>query len=182
MSTDLFLFYSKSKDTPAGDYVPGRLHQEYADEPYDYTDLNAISNWRHVLSNFYAFDFTIEVAPDTVLTFRSIEHGFQYFKIKLANPLRAFEFALESGTTLSKGSGADAQRARKMVVLSDPLLRVWDQEKDQKMEILAKCRYSQDPYSKRVLLLTRNAQLWHIVPRKAPVRFTHLERIRDELK
>jgi hypothetical protein len=177
MSTDLLLFYSKSKD-----YVPGRLHQEYVDNPDDYSELNTISNWRHVLSNFYAFDFTVEVAPDTVLTFRTIEHGFHYFKIHLANPLRAFEFALESGTSLSKGSGADAQRARKMVILSVPLLRIWDQQKERTMELLAKCRYSQDPHSKRVLLLTKRAQLWHIVPRKAPVRFTHLECIRDELK
>jgi len=178
---DILFFYSKSKHTPAGQIVPGRTNQEYTMDPTIYNELNSILNWRHVLSNFYAFDFTIEVSPDVILTFRTIEHGFHYFKIRLSSPIRAFEFALESGTALSKGTGADAKRARKLVVLNDTQIQQWNRMSWSVMEQLAKCRFSQDPYSKKILLLTQQAQLWHTVSRKAPVRFEHLERIRNEL-
>jgi len=180
--TDILLFYSKSKDLPAGTHVPGRLYQEHTDDPEHYLQLNAIPNWRRVLSNFHVFDFTIEVAPDTVLTFRTIEHGFHYFKIKIADPSRAFEFALESGSKLSKGDGLDARRARKIVVLSEQDLKTWEQQRDHVLEMLATCRYTQDPLSKQVLLATQDAQLWHIVSRSTPVRFEFLERLRDKLR
>ncbi len=182
MTSDKLLFYSKSKDLPAGAIVSGRVIQEDVHDPDDYTALNAIPHWRQVLSNFYTFDFVVEVSPDTVLTFRTIEHGFHYFKIKIANPERAFELALESGTQLSQGDGLDARRARKLVVLTPQQLQEWDRQRDTVLYLLSKCRYSQDSLSKRVLLATQDAQLWHIVSKSSPVRFSHLETIREELR
>ncbi len=182
LSPDILLFYSKSKDFPAGSYERGRKYQEQVKNSNYYIELNSIPDWRKILSNFYVFDFTIEVSPDTILTFRTIEHGFHYSKIRLADPHRAFDFALESGSKLSKGDGLDARRARKLVVLSLQQLQEWDAIKESVMYCLSKCRYSQDPLSKQVLLATRDAQLWHIVSRSAPVHFTHLERVREELK
>ena len=190
---DILLFYSKSKDLPAGSYERGnasqltkgqrgRKYQEQVTHPINYLELNAIPDWRKVLSNFYVFDFKAEVSPDTILTFRTIEHGFHYFKIKIADPSRAFDFSLESGSKLSKGEGLDARRARKLVVLTSQQLQEWDAIKDSVLYSLSKCRYSQDPLSKQVLLATRDAQLWHIVSRSAPVRFTHLEQVREELQ
>ena len=181
-SGDILFFYSKSKDLPAGSPCKGRLHQEYVSRPEDYSDLSSISNWRKILSNFYAFDFTIEVSPDLILTFRTIEHGFHYFKIRLADPDRAFDFALESGSDLSKGDGLAARRARKLVLLNPQQLQKWDSIKYSVLYFLSKCRYSQDLLSKQVLLATQNAQLWHIVSRSDPVRFDHLERVRQELR
>lgn len=171
----------------------GSLYKEYTSRPDDYSDLNTISDWRKILSHFYAFDFTIEVSPDLILTFRTIEHGFHYFKIRLADPTRAFEFALESGSDLSKGDGLTARRARKMVLLTPQQLQKWDAIKDSVLYFLSKCRYSQDTLSKKVLLATQNAQLWHIVSRsvhyphtrmakRIPVRFVHLERVRQEFR
>jgi hypothetical protein len=180
LSPDLLFFYSKSKDLPVGSHT--RKWQEYVTCPDDYLELNAIPDWRKVLSNFYMFDFKAEVAPDTILTFRTIEHGFHYFKIKIADPYRAFDFALESGSKLSKGDGIDARRARKLVVLNTQQLEEWDAIKEFVLYSLSKCRYSQDPLSKQVLLATRDAQLWHIASRSAPIRFTHLERVREELQ
>ena len=212
---DILLFYSKSKDLPAGSYERGNAsqltkgqrgigystedelqrerqglsidrrsarYQEQVTHPDNYLELNAIPDWRKVLSNFYVFDFKAEVAPDTILTFRTIEHGFHYFKIRLADPSRAFDFALESGSELSKGDGLDAQRARKLVVLNTQQLEEWDAIKESVLYSLSKCRFSQDPLSKQVLLATRDAQLWHIVPQRNPIRFTHLEQVREELK
>ena len=191
--TDILFFYSKSKDLPVGSQErgnasqltrgqKGRKYQENVTRHNDYIELNAIPDWRKILSNFYVFDFTIEVDPDTILIFRTIEHGFHYFKIRIANPEQAFEFALESGSKLSKGEGLDARRARKLVVLNTQQLQEWDSIKDSVLYSLSKCRYSQDPLSKQVLLATRDAQLWHIVSRSAPVHFTHLERVREELR
>ena len=191
LSPDLLFFYSKSKDLPAGSQT--RKWQEYVTYPEDYIELNSIPDWRKVLSNFYMFDFKAEVAPDLILTFRTIEHGFHYFKIKIADPSRAFDFALESGSKLSKGDGPDARRARKLVVLSPQQLQEWDSIKESVLYSLSKCRFSQDPLSKQVLLATRDAQLWHIVSRSAPnphtriaernpIRFTHLEQVREEFK
>ena len=174
--SERLLFYSKSKDLPAGS------HQEYTAQPDDYSDLNAISDWRKILSNFYVFDFVIEVSPDVILTFRTIEHGFHYFKIRLADPTRAFEFALESGSDLSKGDGLAARRARKLVLLNPQQLRKWVSIRDSVLYFLSKCRYSQDTLSKKVLLATQDAQLWHNMSRSSPVRFTHLERVREELR
>jgi hypothetical protein len=192
-SLDILLFYSRSKDIPAGSYErgvvsqstngqKGRKYQENVNNLNDYSELNAISDWRKILSNFYVFDFKTEVAPDFILTFRTIEHGFHYFKIRLADPSRAFDFALESGSKLSKGDGLDARRARKLVVLTSQQLQEWDAIKESVLYSLSKCRYSQDPLSKQVLLATREAQLWHIVSRSAPAHFTHLERVREEFK
>jgi hypothetical protein len=179
---DILLFYSKSKDLPAGSQDHTRKWQEYVTCPDDYLELNVIHDWRKVLSNFYVFDFKAEVAPDTILTFRTIEHGFHYFKIRIADPSRAFDFALESGSKLSKGYGLDARRARKLVVLNTPQLEEWDAMKESVLYSLSKCRFSQDPLSKQVLLATRDAQLWHIVSRRNPIRFTHLEQVREEFK
>jgi hypothetical protein len=180
--TDILLFHSKSKDLPIGFYKKGRKYQEQVNHSEEYQDLHTIPDWRKVLSNFYVFEFTIEVFPDTILTFRTIEHGFHYFKIRLADPYRAFEFSLESGSKLSKGDGLDARRARKIVVLTSQQLQEWEAMKDLVLYSLSKCRYSQDPLSKQVLLATRKAQLWHIVSQSTPVHFTHLERVREELQ
>ena len=198
---DILLFYSTSKELRR-DRRSAR-YQEHISHPKDYLELDSIPDWRKVLSNFYVFEFTIEVAPDTILTFRSIEHGFHYFKIRLADPSRAFDFSLESGSKLSKGEGLDARRARKLVVLTSQQLQEWDSIKDSVLYSLSKCRYSQDPLSKQVLLATRDAQLWHIASRSAPnphtriaessfaqlcqrqrnpIRFAHLERVREELQ
>ena len=179
--TDILFFYSKSKDLPAG-CQKGRKYQEQVKNSNDYIELNSIPDWRKVLSNFYVFEFKAEVAPDTILTFRSIEHGFHYFKIRITDPNRAFDFALESGSKLSKGDGQDARHARKLVVLNTQQLEEWDSIKESVLYSLSKCRYSQDTLSKQVLLATRDAQLWHIVSRSAPVHFAHLERVREELR
>lgn len=50
------------------------------------------------------------------------------------------------------------------------------------MAEIARAKYSQCADARRVLLATRNAQLWHIVPRSKPVRFHHLEAIRTSLR
>ena len=50
---------------------------------------------------------------------------------------------------------------------------------DQIMEQAAVEKYKSCPDAMKVLKLTGNAQLWHIVARKQPVRFKHLERIRN---
>ena len=47
-STDMFLFYSKSKDA-----IPGYGKNETVSDPTEYTDLSKMKNWRRTLSNMY---------------------------------------------------------------------------------------------------------------------------------
>lgn len=46
----------------------------------------------------------------------------------------------------------------------------------------AKKKYKACAEARAVLLGTNKAQLWHVVSRQKPVRFLHLEKIRDTIK
>jgi hypothetical protein len=48
------------------------------------------------------------------------------------------------------------------------------------MEEAARAKYMADPNARRILSLTEDAELWHVVPRGKPTRFLHLEKIREE--
>lgn len=170
MVSDRFVFFSRSRDAPPGKGVGESL----AGDPRRYAALNTVPHWRRLLSNFHEAPFDFDGK-----TYRTIEHGFQAAKIALADPAAAAQFAMESGSELSRGDGAAAQRQRKMVQLSPEQLAVWDAMKDDTLAALAEAKYNACHYSREVLRLTGDAELWHQVSRSRPVRFSHLERIRD---
>ena len=71
-----------------------------------------------------------------------------------------------------------AQKNRKLVVLKQNDLDQWFKISKDVMKRAAIEKYAQCPEARTVLKLTGDAELWHIVSRKKPERFVHLEQIR----
>lgn len=171
-ATDKLYFHSASKDVS-----PGRGVNERVRNSSNYAALAAIRDWRKTLSNFDVAPF-----PFRGKTVRTIEHAFQMAKIATVDPVKADRFTVESGHEIGLGDGKAARGGRKMVMLTKAQLAAWDSIKDDVMEEAARAKYTACPDAAAVLLATKDAQLWHLVARSPhPVRFTHLERIRDEL-
>jgi predicted NAD-dependent protein-ADP-ribosyltransferase YbiA (DUF1768 family) len=175
------VFYSRS---PAG--RPGKNRGRNWEECWltdDIPELLLTGYWRRLLSNF----------DDSVLfmfmgrTFRSVEHALHYAKIHGVNPVKAEAFTVESGSPLGMGTGREAQRNRKMVVLSEEQIAAWNTISLEVMRAAAFAKYLQnkDSLPAQILVATGTAELYHLVTRRGKpselVRFHHLEEIRDIL-
>ena len=167
---DRLFFYSKSADKK-----PGHGANESVQDPQKYRVLSLIPHWRRTLSNFHVDPFVFEGK-----TYNSIEHVFQSKKIALVDPEKADFFTMESGHPIGQGDGALAQKNRKLVLLGKEHLQKWSQISGRVMEEAARAKFLQCTKAMVVLLATQDAELWHVVPRKKPVRFEHLEKIREE--
>lgn len=168
---DRLFFYSASADR-----APGVGRHENVADPSAYAELSRIKNWRKMLSNFWIADFVCDG-----LTYRTVEHRFQAAKIALADAALARQFALESGSLLSRGDGAAARAQRKLVLLDAAKLARWDREKHTVMQSAMRAKFTQHPELLAVLRATGVAQLWHGTGRgAAPQRVWDLEAIRQE--
>jgi predicted NAD-dependent protein-ADP-ribosyltransferase YbiA (DUF1768 family) len=168
---DKLYFYSKSRDV-----YPGKGANEQVKDESLYAELSAFKDFRRILSNFHVCPFKFED-----LTYNSIEHAFQAKKIELVDPEKAKWFTTESGHKIGQGDGSMAQKNRKLVVLPPADLKKWNQSKMQIMKRISIAKYFECEEAKKVLLATKQAQLWHIVSRKPAMRFVHLEEIRTML-
>lgn len=168
---DKLYFYSKSRDAHVG-----KGANEVVADTTLYDDLSKIKNWRKILSNFHVCPFKYEG-----FTYNTIEHVFQAKKIEIADKDKALYFTLESGHEIGSGDGDVARKNRKLVKLNDEQLKEWCKIKDIIMHDAAIAKYKACPEARIVLKATNNAQLWHIVSRSQPIRFTHLEQIRSML-
>ena len=74
---------------------------------------------------------------------------------------------------------SNGSKNRKIAILDKKNIIKWAQINNQVMEQAAIEKYKSCPEAMKVLKATGDAQLWHIVSRKQPVRFEHLERIRN---
>jgi predicted NAD-dependent protein-ADP-ribosyltransferase YbiA (DUF1768 family) len=169
---DKLYFYSKSKDAK-----PGRGVNENVQDSSIYAPLEKIPHWRRVLSNFHDHPFVYEG-----YTYRTIEHAFQSKKIEIADPLKSYWFTVDSGHDIGLGDGLVARKHRKLVKLNPEQLKQWNAIQDRIMAEAANAKYEYSKLARKVLRGTNHAELWHIVPRGKPVRFVHLEVLRDELK
>lgn len=172
---DRLCFYSKSRDVPPGTGAGG----EFVRDPAAYDALRSMPHWRRSLSNF---DVDAPFEYDG-LTYNSIEHAFQARKIRLVDPERARHFSLESGHEIGRGDGSVAQKHRKYVMLSKETIAAWNEMSNRVMVDVSKAKYCApaNERSRRVLLATGNAELLHISRGKPPVRFVHLEEIREQI-
>jgi ribA/ribD-fused uncharacterized protein len=168
---DRFYFYSKSRDAK-----PGKGTNEYVHDSSVYEKLGKIKDWRKVLSNFHLYPFEYEG-----YTYNTIEHVFQAKKIELVDAEKALWFTLESGHEIGQGDGEVARKNRKLVTLNQDELREWGKIKDQIMFEAEVHKYKSCVLARHVLEETKNAELWHVVPRSKPIRFIHLEIIREKL-
>lgn len=172
---DKLIFYSKSADK-----APGKGKDEYVEDPNLYRDLAAIPDWRRILGNFYECAFVYEGR-----TYRTVEHALQAKKFQPIAPALFESFALESNSALSKGSGLDARKMRKTVLLEATQLAQWDQEKGAHIQNMHYAKFTQCPKAKEVLLATKQAELWHFLARvpkgKNLQRWDTLEALRTQL-
>lgn len=179
---DVFQFYSQSAPAP-----PGKGSGEYVADPSRYEKLNELDsqlrvthqdpkmNFRRVLSNFHVSPFCYRG-----LHYNTIEHAFHAQKIALVDKQAALQFSLDSDSDLSKGTGHDAFKQRRMIVLTKPQIAKWNAISQHTMGDIAAAKYSQCNEARDILIATAPAQLNHWAGRgKGIVRFTHLEEIRD---
>ena len=169
MSSDKLVFYSKSRDV-----APGKGANESVRDVAAYAELSRIKNWRKVLSNFHEAAFMFRGH-----TYKTIEHAFQAAKIALVDEAAAYRFTTDSGDPLGHGDGLTARKNRKLVVLNSTDLQTWDAMSASVMHEIARAKYDQCAEARIVLGATKDAELWHVVPRGKPVRFVHLEAIRS---
>lgn len=172
---DRLCFFSLSADKPAG-----QGSGEHAADDTLYEPLNKIRNWRRVLSNFHP------VSADPIawrdLTFRSVEHAYQYTKVALAKPEQAKLFSIESGSGLSKTDGPEVKKAGRLWKLSKEQICRWDWNSLRVMTRLVEAKAKVCPLFRQTLLATRSAQLWHLRPRQDPQRWSWMELIRTRLQ
>ena len=163
-SADKLYFYKKSADKPAGSGV----HDEVAD-PSAYAELNKIPNWRKRIDEFYVAPFLYDN-----LHYNSVSHMSYAKHVALYDPEKAKEFALESGSDLSK---LDYH-----VYESRPTKKqqAWDAIKDDVMYEGNIAKFEQHPDLKEILLLTNDAELWYTPDRGSPAeRREVLEEVRE---
>ena len=107
---------------------------------------------------------------------------FQAKKIELVDPEAAYWFTVDSGHEIGAGDGEVARANRMLRLLNKQQVKQWASMNDAVMARAARCKYKASAEAQQVLLLTCDAELWHLVPRGQPVRFRHLETIRNELR
>lgn len=168
MAADKLFFFSKSADR-----APGKGAGERVADPAAYAALAGLKEWRKVLSNFHVMQFEYRGKK-----YRTIEHAFQAAKIALVDPAAARRFEADSGDPIGLGDGAVAQKNRKLVKLNAEQIQAWDAMSAQVMREAAVAKYAASPEARAVLRATGHAELWHVVMRKPPMRFAHLEEIR----
>jgi predicted NAD-dependent protein-ADP-ribosyltransferase YbiA (DUF1768 family) len=166
--SDKLCYYSKSIDAKVG-----KGKNEFVSNFVIYNELDKIKNWRQILSNFYVEPFIFEGK-----TFNSVEHAFQGYKIALVDKEKGEYFTLESNHPIGKGDGSVAQKNRKLVLLNAEQLAYWNTIKYKIMIQITHQRIIQSTTYRNVLLLTKNAELWHVMSRKGIVRNAYLEELR----
>lgn len=177
---DKFVFYSKSSDKPAG---KGSSEEKNSDA--DYSELDRITDWRKMLSNFYISPFIIDE-----MTWNSVEHFFHALKFRNNKNPRSKEyefyktFALDSNSPWSKEPvlaknagkagriGSNGKIFHKKIgdveIPKDIKMRddFYSRNIPGKLQTLAfLAKFTQNPELKNVLLLTGDAELWHYTGR-----------------
>lgn len=171
---DRLQFFSRSANRPAGKGVG-----EVVGDVRAYSQLNSIPSWRKELSNFS--DSCI--VPYDGLTFRTVEHAFQFAKLSLADVDAAADLSVESGSDIGvSGSGLDARKRRKSVLLTKAQLATWATHKPTVLRSLWSYKAQNCPLFRSVLQATRQAQLWHLPGHGLKAERWHaLEEIRKSL-
>jgi len=179
----VFQFYSKSNDKP----LPGKGNGEKIppDKVKDFTELSQIVSWRKKLSNFW--DET-EMQIDGK-KWKSVEHYYQASKFLEGNPEFYAQFAIDSGSELSKDVAMATAAGGKTGRLGAIVLRAknitMDNDFEKKREaIIEKAQYikfTENAGLKQLLKLTGKAKLLHYRRAAEPEIFYTLMKIRNKI-
>jgi predicted NAD-dependent protein-ADP-ribosyltransferase YbiA (DUF1768 family) len=195
---DKFFFYSKSADK-----LPGDGKNEYVRSVSKYTQLSRFPDWRKTLSNFYVSPFIIDGEQ-----WNSIEHWYHAAKFrdnKTAGSNYNYykTFTTSGGKSWSKGSGNDAWYAgqagkprkngkidrksnsgeklpENVSMRRDFTLFGSNSIARKAMTVGFLAKFTQNPMLKKILLETKDAELWHVINRSPnPEYWDHLMRVRE---
>ena len=163
-----FVFYSKSSDKKPG---KGKHEKIPKEKEGDYSELSKVKDWRRVLSNFYVVVKPFELDGHT---WNSVEHYYQASKFKNyteGSDKHDFylKFTAESNSEISKdpdkakkyGGKNKTGKYRPKNILMDEDFFTGKHKKF--MEEGQRAKYTQDEHSQKVLLLTKNAKLLHLM-------------------
>jgi predicted NAD-dependent protein-ADP-ribosyltransferase YbiA (DUF1768 family) len=170
---DVFQFYSKSADKP-----PGLGVGEHVSDPLCYAELASIAHWRRMFSDLWEDDIVING-----LTYRTHHHAFQAGKFQAAGLADiGYMFSKESGSTIGLGTGIDAFRARKKVILSPEQYQKWQEQKGQVKDAIYAAKFTRESHPGKALLATQNALIINKGPRIKRIECVRLMRQRENLK
>jgi|UniRef100_A0A6C0ALR5 predicted NAD-dependent protein-ADP-ribosyltransferase YbiA (DUF1768 family) len=190
----VFRFYSKSANAPPGEGKGEIIPEE---KKKDFEELGKISNWRKVLSNFAKTPFKLGKDEfGNEYEWQSVEH--YYHANKFTNNKKFFEsFTLNSRNSneemsknpvLAKSYGGKSGKVKGKKILERKGIKTdtdffgENGRQGKVMEEGHRAKYQQNKDAKKILLLTKNAKLQHIVRASKDVIFYDTMRIRKELQ
>ncbi len=157
----VFLYHSRSKDTPPGQGVGEALNVPEG----TYAALARFPDWRRALSNFADSPFTLDA-----LTWGSVEHFFQAAKFVTLAPAYYRSFSVESGSRIGLTHGAEIKSAggKNGLPLGPADRAHWEQIKYDVMRRALLAKFTQNAEHRAILLATGLAKLTH-----RPLRASH---------
>ena len=180
----VFQFSSKSRAKPP----PGKGAGEKIDasNSLKFAELADITDWRKVLSNFHKGEFDLDGKK-----WLTVEHFYHASKFKNDNPEFSEQFALDSGSDLSKdpamakGAGGKTGKFKKNTIRPKNIKLdthfFESKENERAMYRAQMAKYSQVELAKKVLLLTKDAKLQHFSRGSPPIIFYDSMKIREVL-
>lgn len=187
---------NKTRETPvlqfynhASNEFPGKGSGEYvpASDEHLFIPLAAIPNWRQALTNFAESPFKLD-GP----VWFSVEHYYQGSKFKKQNHDFYMQFSLDSGSDISKDPALAKAAGSKSGMFKGLLYRPSAVKMDadylssgqgpKSVLDAMDAKFRQNPEMKRILLATRNAQLYHFQRGNPPVLFSNLMQVREKLR
>jgi ribA/ribD-fused uncharacterized protein len=159
----VFLYHSRSKDTPPGQGVGEELHVPEA----TFAALAGYPDWRRALSNFADSPFLLDG-----LTWGSVEHFFQASKFVTLDPAYYRSFSVDSGSPIGLAHGAEIKSAggKKGRPLGVEDRARWELVKYDVMRRALLAKFTQNAGSRAILLATGLAKLTHKPLRSAHTR------------
>eukprot|EP00854_Cymbomonas_tetramitiformis_P020420 gene20420-24458_t len=180
----VFMFYSKSADKLPGRGVGESLNEE---SPILYEDLQNMTDWRRVLSNFWVEPFLYNGKQ-----YSSAEHAFHAEKFYMVASLRRGEqqkaakaYADQFSTEFSQLSDADIKKrgGKSGFAMTTQEVNRWAEISEERMTSVLEHKFTQCHIAKRVLLATGNSTLVHHMGRSGVRQWWHfLEVIRENLR